>query len=108
MDDKNKPKKKGVASRSKPQKKNHKIGISASRLRRDKPSSKIKIETIVVSLDSSGSPDEDYIEFLRTYAPRESSPDVGSSGKEEGSRITVETKERPRRISRKASGKTPE
>jgi hypothetical protein len=65
------------------------------------------METLALSSDSSGSADEDFIEYLRTYASRESSPDVGSSGKEEGSRITVEAKERPRRISCKASGKTP-
>jgi hypothetical protein len=98
---------KGVVTRSKSQNGKQKREISVSKLGRNNPSPGVKVETTAVSSDSSGSADEDYIEFLRTYDPRKSSPDVQSSGEEEGSQVTVETKEKPRKKPRKASGKIP-
>jgi hypothetical protein len=85
MDHKNKPKKKRVASKPKSQKKKRRIAISVSNFRRDKPSSNVKMKNLVISSDSSCSAGEGFIEYLWTSMPWEFSPNIESSGREEGS-----------------------
>jgi hypothetical protein len=69
--DKNKHSEKGVVSPSKSQKGKHKGETSDSKSGRRNPSSKVETKGVVIKSDSSGSTDEDWVEFLRTYDPLE-------------------------------------
>jgi hypothetical protein len=93
---------KKVVTKSEPQIGKEKLAASASKFRRTNESQKVKAKNVSISPDSSGSdsPDEDYAEFLKTYDPQESYPGACSAGEEEGSQITVESKEKPRKTSK--------
>jgi hypothetical protein len=80
--------------RSKSQKGAKKRVSSASKSRLVSGSKRMRVREAPVSPDSFGSDatGEDYAEFLRTYDPQESYSQVSSSGGEEGSQITVESR----------------
>jgi hypothetical protein len=85
-----------LATRSKSQKGRKKLEVSASKSRRTNESKKVKAKGIPTSPDSSssGKTNEDYIEFLKTYDPRESYPYDSPSREEDGSQITVESQKK--------------
>ncbi|PNX68462.1 hypothetical protein L195_g056181 [Trifolium pratense] len=84
-----------AAERSQPQRRKKRVEASTSNSTLSRRSKEVKkVEVIVLSSDTSdsGSGDEDYVSFLETYIPPELSSRASSSGEEDGSRITVESK----------------
>ncbi|PNX84104.1 hypothetical protein L195_g040157, partial [Trifolium pratense] len=84
-----------ITKRSQSQRKKKKVEVTTSRSTHSKKSKEVKaVEIIVLSSDTSdsNSTDEDYATFLKTYDPQEFSPRASSSGEEDGSRCTVESK----------------
>ncbi|PNY04569.1 hypothetical protein L195_g000993 [Trifolium pratense] len=76
------------------QKGKKKVVVYTSKSTRSRKSKEVKVETIILSSDTSDSDGtyEDYAEFLKTYDPQESYPHASSYGEEEGSQKTVESK----------------
>ncbi|MCH86309.1 hypothetical protein A2U01_0007164, partial [Trifolium medium] len=79
---------------SKTQNGKKKMESSSSRSTRSRKSKEVKVEVVVLSSDTSESDDidEDYAEFLKTYAPQESYPYASSTDEEDGTKMPVETK----------------
>ncbi|PNX84534.1 hypothetical protein L195_g040596, partial [Trifolium pratense] len=63
-----------VVKGSKSQKRKKMVEVSTSKSTRYRKSKEVKVETIILSSDTSDSDgtDEDYAEFLKTYDPQES------------------------------------
>jgi hypothetical protein len=73
-----------------------KLEGSTSTSKRATDPKKVKLKNSPPSPDSSSSNDidEDYAEFLRTYDPQEFYPSGYTSGEDDGSQLTVESKEK--------------
>jgi hypothetical protein len=79
---------------------------STSSSRRTTEPKKVVVKAIPIPPDSSSSNeiDEDYAKFLKTYDPQEFYPSGYVSGEDDGSQITVESKEKaPKSLGTKAS-----
>ncbi|PNX67982.1 hypothetical protein L195_g055919, partial [Trifolium pratense] len=84
-----------IANKSQSQRRKKKVEVTTSKSTCSKKSKEVKeVEIIILSSDTSDSDstDGDYATFLETYDPPEFSPRASSSGEEDGSRITVESK----------------
>ncbi|PNX72887.1 hypothetical protein L195_g028785 [Trifolium pratense] len=84
-----------IAEKSQSQRRKKKVEVTTSKSTRSRRSKEVKeVEIIILSSDTSDSDsaDRDYASFLETYVPPELSSRASSSGEEDGSRITVESK----------------
>jgi hypothetical protein len=88
--------KKSTVAESKTQRGKKKLEGSTSVSRRINDPKKVKLKNIPLPSDSSSSDDidEDYAEFLKTYDPQESYPCDCASGEDDGSQVTVESKDK--------------
>ncbi|PNX78942.1 hypothetical protein L195_g034925 [Trifolium pratense] len=87
--------KKPIAEKSQSQRRKKKVEVTTSNSTRSRRSKEVKeVEVIILSSDTSDSDsiDRDYASFLESYVPPELSSRASSSGEEDGSRITVESK----------------
>jgi hypothetical protein len=94
--------KKSVVAELKTQRERKKLEGSTSTSRHTNDPKKAKAKDIPVLPDTSSSDEinEDYAEFLKTYDPRESYPYDSASREDDGSQITVESKEKTPKSSR--------
>ncbi|PNX58281.1 hypothetical protein L195_g050830 [Trifolium pratense] len=84
-----------IAEKSQSQRRKKKVEVTTSNSTRSRRAKEVKkVEVIILSSDTSDSDnaDRDYVSFLETYVPPEVSSRASSSGEEDGSRITVESK----------------
>ncbi|CAJ2653136.1 unnamed protein product [Trifolium pratense] len=79
-----------------------KVEVSTSRVTRSKKAKEAKVETVILSSDSSNSSgsddiDEDYAVFLKTFKSEDFYPILPSSDEGE-SQMTVESKRKPAEV----------